>query len=707
MTMQNTTSVQRVPANSRLHTFFRRAQTAVFGEHKPLVGLMSYLRWTMPIAVSFVGIGYVLLEDVVFQGNAIPEPSVLRTVLVIGLAGPVLVWLSLTWAARAAMAEATAQKELALRNQETRRRVARLQIASQIGQRMTALLDLNTLLSEVVRLIRVRYGYYHVHIFLVDPTRDMLVLCQASGPQAETIKARQLEIPIDESSVPGEVAQTGKPRLLNDVQPTGQPPSPDWLGNTRAQLAVPLRTSKQVIGILDVQSDHVNAFVKEDMIVLEILGNQLGIAIENARLFQETRRRYEAMIALHETSLDIIAQLNRNELLQALLRRGVQLLGADASSLYLYDPERDLIYHAAGYNNSRDFRGVTIKPGEGLVGRVIQTGQSMIVNDYERWGGRIEIFAGTSQTRVASVPLQWHNQIIGGINVSNRPHARPFEPDDLWLLGLFADLAVIAIKNSELHTQVKNFSLELESKVAERTHELSNAQEEILAKAEQLRSLLVKTIDLQENERARIARDMHDGVVQLITAARFELQAIKVVSAGNLPPVAQSKLTATREVLEEAEIEIRRAIYDLHSPILDAMGLVPALEKHTNRFRELAGINCTILVSGTPRRLPINTEVAVFRMVEEALKKAAAHSGGTMATILLEYELTTVSVSVQDNGHGFDYHEWFENHHGGHLGLLSMQERANNLGGQVELWSEPNAGTRVLFRLPVQPPSEQ
>ncbi|MBI5302214.1 MAG: GAF domain-containing sensor histidine kinase [Chloroflexi bacterium] len=701
--MQNVEPVRSTQSIAPLRKLLRRAQHATFWERKPLVGLVSYLRWAIPIAVSFVGIGYVLLETVVFQGRQLAEPSVLRTVIVIGLAGPVLVWISLTWAAKAAMAEAQAQKELALRNQETHRRVARLQIASQIGQRMSALLDLDTLLAEVVRLLRARFGYYQVHILLTNEAHKELVLREASGPYADQVKARHMRTPIDQTSVVGWVAQTGKPLLSNDVHQEPRNPSAELLANTLAQLAVPLRVGKHIIGVLDAQSDRLNAFSKEDVIVLEILGNQLGIAIENARLFQETKRRYEAMIALHETSLDMITQLNREELLQALLRRGVQLLSAEASSLFLYNPDEQLIYNVANYNTTRDWTGITVRPGEGAIGRIIETGQPIIVDNYETWEGRSEIFTGDSQSRLVGVPLRWRGQVIGGIHVLNSMPARPFDPDDLWLLSLFADLATIAVKNADLHTQVKNFSQELEQKVAARTRELSQAQEEIQAKAEQLRSLLAKTIDLQEHERARIARDMHDGVVQLITAARLELQAVKVVSGLNLSRAAEGKLNAARQVLEEAELEIRRAIYDLHSPILDAMGLVPALERHISRFHELTGIACTIIVNGTPHRLPMHSEVAVFRLVEEALNNVAAHSGGTLATITIDYELASVSVAVRDNGRGFDYREWFVNPHHHHLGLFSMQERVNNLGGEVELWSEPEQGTRVLFRLPIQP----
>src|SRR5574341_1460119 len=195
--------------------------------------------------------------------------------------------------------------------EEAQRRAMQLETASLIGQRMTALLDLDSLLAEVVRLIRVRFGYYHTHILLVDEEARELVLKEASGPSAESIKARGLRLKVGEQGITGWVAYTGQTLMCNDVSREPRYYPAELVQETKAELAVPLRVGRRVLGVLDVQSNRRDAFDKEDATVLQILGNQIGIAIENARLFQETQRRYDAMAALHETSLDIISQLDR------------------------------------------------------------------------------------------------------------------------------------------------------------------------------------------------------------------------------------------------------------------------------------------------------------------------------------------------------------------------------------------------------------
>lgn len=585
---------------------------------------------------------------------------------------------------------------------QSQRRVLQLGTASLIGQRMTALLDLNSLLTEFVTIICDKFGYYHSTVLLVDEETRELVLKAASGAGAETLKEHGLRLKIGEQGITGWVAHSGQAMLCNDVRRETRYYATGFVPNTKSELAVPLRVGNRIIGILDVQSDQYHAFDKDDLTVLQILGNQIGIAIENARLYQETRRRYDAMVALHETSLDIISELDMPKLLESLLRRGALLLGAASSSLFLYDSTRDLIYNIANHNTGRDWSGVTLRPGEGAIGHVVLTGEPLIVNDYPNWQNRSEIFKGTLQTRVVGVPLRWQSQIVGGVIVMDQAQARPFDQNDVWLLSQFADLATIAVKNAELHTQVKAFNQELEDRIEERTQELSKAKQEIAAKAEQLRALFAKTISIQEEERARIARDMHDGVIQLITGARYELQATKVVGGATLKPAAQTKLDTAYKILDEMKTEIKRVIYDLHPATLDAEGLAPAVVKYAVRFQDLAGIPCRVEITGTPARLSPATEIAVFRIVEEALQNVATHAGARTTTVALAFEPHVLSVTVADDGHGFDYAQWTKTRNGEHLGLLGMQERVASLGGTWEIHSQPDCGTSVKFELAVK-----
>ena len=585
---------------------------------------------------------------------------------------------------------------------EAQRRAVYMENASLIGQRITSLLDFDSLMAEVTRLIQKKFNYCHCHILLADEATEELVLRAASGLSAELLKEQGLRLKIGQEGITGWVAHTGQALLCNDVSREARYYAAQLLPETRAELAVPLRVGRRVIGVLDVQSDQCGAFDREDVTVLQVLGNQVGIAIENARLFQETQHRYEAMVALHETSLDLILQLDMKELLDALLRRGVQLLGAQAGCLFLYDAAQELIYNAANYNTAKDWAGVILQPGEGVIGQVILKNEPLIVNDYENWRERAQVFVGVPHTVVMGAPLRWQDEVIGGVIILNDRQAGPFDSDDLWLLSLFADLASIAVKNAELHTQVKEFSQGLGLEVQKRTQALSKAKGEIVAQAEQLRELLTKTTRLQEDERSRIARDMHDGVVQLITAARYELRAARVAAEAGSAAVAHERLNAARGVLDEIEQEIRHAIYDLTPPGLNATGLVPALKKYASSFQELSGVTSHVQVAGTPFRLQPATERDVFRLVEEALNNVATHARAETVCVILDFQAATLRVVVQDDGRGFDWGQWLKEPRVGHLGLLGMQERVASLGGEMEMSSRPRHGTRVTFRLPIQ-----
>jgi signal transduction histidine kinase len=641
---------------------------------------VTYLCWAIPLSVALIGIGYALFEQVWVQGQPLSSPSVVRAILVLGIVNPLVAWLIRNWVTKTENAKLSVQAN---------RRTLQLETASLVGQRMTSLLELDSLLTEVVKLIRAKFGYYHANLFLVDEEAREIVLKESDGSSAPLMKARGVRLKIGQEGITGWVASSGQTLVCNDVRQEPRYYKIELLPETQAELAVPLRVGERIIGVLDVQSNRQDAFDPGDVTALEILGHQVGVAIENARLFQETRQRYEAMVALHETSLDIIARLETATLLEALLQRGAMLVGAKAGQLYLYDAQRALIHTIASYNTDRNWAGVTLHLGEGVIGQVIQTGKPMIINDYWNWPGHAAVFEGGTETHILGVPLKWEDQIIGGIDILNDPDGRAFDSNDIWLLSQFADLASIAVKNAELHTQIKQISQELEQKVAERTRELSRAKDEIAFKAEQLRSLWDKTIRLQEEERARIARDMHDGVIQLITAARFELKATRVVAGSRLPPRATEKMDALRGILDEMEKELRRAIYDLQPPMLDAVGLVPALQKHAVAFQKLSGITCQMQCTGAPYRLPPATEITVFRLVEESLHNVMSHARASRASVTLEFAPALLCVTVQDNGEGFNYEEGRKNGSGKGLGLLGMRERVTSLNGKMEVWSAP------------------
>jgi GAF domain-containing protein len=251
------------------------------------------------------------------------------------------------------------------------------------------------------------------------------------------------------------VAQTGKPLLTNDVS---QEPryTLGFLKKalTKAELCVPLKLAGQVIGVLDIQSTQLNAFDNTDLLAMETLADQIATAIENARLFRETKHRFEETMALYQTSLDITAQLAKPELLRSIVERAVTLLEAGGGGIYLYEPEQEELRLAISYAYAEKYAGVTLKPGEGMAGKVFQTGEPFIVDDYRTWEGRAPAYeADQPFTAVLEVPLKWHGRIIGVLAIDANMKKRAFNQDDLWLATLFANQAAVAIENARIYEE--------------------------------------------------------------------------------------------------------------------------------------------------------------------------------------------------------------------------------------------------------------
>lgn len=656
--------------------------------------LLEKLRWVIPGLMAVFGAGYILFEHFLITPNRIALIHTFRQVIIISTLGPALTWLLLTWATSIARSREEAVKSL-------ERRALQLEIASQVGQKVTAILEVDELLAEVVRLIRNKFGYYQVHIFLVDTHSNEIVLRECNGQADESLMTRGLRLKIGKESITGWVAETGQPILCNDVtQEARYPYGHELLPETRAELAIPLKIGNKVVGVLDVQSEQPYAFEEDDLTILQLLGDQIAIALENAKLFRETRRQFEAMRALHDISLDITSRLESKQVLTVILKQAGQLLSAQGSVLAIYEPEVNMVRNVAVYNTLPEYEGVMLQLGEGAVGHVVANGEALIVNDYSHWSGRSPIFRDSPYDAILGVPLQWEGQVFGALSVLDHSERRPFIEDDIRLLSLFADLASIALKNAELYTQVVQLGQQLEQKVEQRTNELVKTQEALAHKAKQLQQLLGGMVRIQEAERARIALDLHDGSNQLLTGTLYEIQAAQESILDQREIVALEKLETAKGLLRQIEAENRRIISGLRPPILDSQGLVPALKWHADAYQEHYQIACSTLVSGQPSRLAPEIETTIYRIVQESLNNVSAHAQAQKAQVQIDFRPTRLHVIVEDDGIGFAPEEVLATA-AGHVGLVGMRERVQSIGGRIEVHSAPGHGTRIVLDVPL------
>lgn len=183
----------------------------------------------------------------------------------------------------------TLEQEVALRTRELAHRALQMETSAKVSREITAILDIDTLLSRVVELIHQAFAYYSVQIFLVDAETDQLVLHAASGEAGRKLRIDGLSLPLQGRSLNGTAVRRNEAILVNDVSKEPSFWTTESLPNTKSELVIPLRVGQQVIGTLDVQMDMVEAFREDDLLVYQSLGDQIAIAIENARLYDRSR----------------------------------------------------------------------------------------------------------------------------------------------------------------------------------------------------------------------------------------------------------------------------------------------------------------------------------------------------------------------------------------------------------------------------------
>ncbi|MCJ7569519.1 MAG: GAF domain-containing protein, partial [Anaerolineales bacterium] len=221
--------------------------------------------------------------------------------------------------------------------EEVQRRAAQLQMAAEVARDATGLLDIETLLNRVVRLISERFGYPHVAVFLLDETQNVAKIRAATGEAGAQMLTSGFHIPVGSNTIIGFVVKNGEYYLASDVnQDELHHPHP-LLTNIRSVLSIPLIVGEQVIGALDVQHTNANAFSSDDIAVLQILTDQLAVAVQNARLFQETLRRVEREQTVLELT-DVIRSSDGVEgMLQTAVREMRRSFGAERSRIRLLE----------------------------------------------------------------------------------------------------------------------------------------------------------------------------------------------------------------------------------------------------------------------------------------------------------------------------------------------------------------------------------
>ena len=217
------------------------------------------------------------------------------------------------------------------------------------------------------------------------------------------------------------------------------------------------------IGVLAAHSLVPHAYDERDGIIVFAFASQAAEAIDKVRLLDQAQNRLHAMMALYEASLDVLGHSPEpDRLLYTLVHRAVDLLRADAGGIYLVDPDHVSLRLAITHGFVDAYRGVGIKIGDGVVGRVFQSGQPQIVNDYQHWSGKTAPFSeDTRFSAILAVPLRWESGVLGVLEICANAFVRQFSVEDRWLAELFANQVSMAMSNARLIEQSRRRLAEL------------------------------------------------------------------------------------------------------------------------------------------------------------------------------------------------------------------------------------------------------
>ncbi len=397
---------------------------------------------------------------------------------------------------------------------------------------------------------------------------------------------------------------------------------------------------------------------------------------EEISLRESLVRRNQQLAILNAVANTVNQSLNLEDILGRALDEMLRLTEIDIGAIFLQEEAGPGLKLMA-------YRGMTEESARGAAqfgmldsscGGILEANQVLIVPDLSRLHTRrARALQKEKLSTLVHVPLTAKGCVLGSMCVGTR-HLREFGAEEQGLLNAIGSQIAVAIENARLYAEVQH-------------------KEHVRGE------LLKKAINAQEEERKRIARELHDDTSQALAALLFAAEEGLEMKD---PVEVSRRLESMRDLSQRTLDGVHKIIFDLRPSMLDHLGLVPALRWLAESRLESKGIRVSIEETSLSRRLPAEIETAIFRMVQEAISNIARHSGARNASILFRFDEYNAVVTVEDDGIGFDVEDWsiFPDSARG-LGLLSMQERVALLGGDLEIDSNQGSGTRIFIRVPI------
>jgi PAS domain S-box-containing protein len=420
-------------------------------------------------------------------------------------------------------------------------------------------------------------------------------------------------------------------------------------------------------------------WVEIAMASVEIAGQPAGLG--TAYDITE-RKRAEALLSGEKQVLEMMAKGAALRDILTTITRNIEALSPDMHcSILLLDADGLHMHHGAApslpdaFNRAID--GMEIGSQAGSCGTAAYRNEAVIVTDIATdplWAAYRALALQHGLRACWSTPIRSAHGLVLGTFALYYPEPCSPGPAELELIERITHLSGIAIERKQAEDQLRNF-------------------------AHQLELLSRRLLTAQEAERRHIARELHDEIGQLLTVIKLDLQGVlRQPGVQSFAPALQESI----ETVDQLVGKVRDLSLNLRPSMLDDLGLVPALRWYVQRQATHLGLAIDLQLPTSASRLPAEMETACFRIIQEALTNAARHAQATQVKVALSIGPQYAELTVHDNGIGFDVSSTQQSAiAGGGFGLLGMQERAQLVGGAMQITSTPGTGTLIAARFPL------
>jgi len=395
----------------------------------------------------------------------------------------------------------------------------------------------------------------------------------------------------------------------------------------------------------------------------------------------KTEEHYQELLALSRVSAALSDLWDLDAILKVALDNVLTIMEGSIGGILLLDENTNtLTYRVYQGLSARFVREVSLEWGEGIAGSVAKNGKAVLLEDISQ-DSRVaypDIVGAEGLKAFISVPLRAKDKVLGVINIASHT-PRIFTKKDMYLLHSIGDQLGVAIEQTKLNERLRRAT-------------------------ERYRQLARQTLEAQDEERKRIARELHDETSQALSGMALQMQALidKAEISGKQDAELLSGLKKIQSMMVQINTETNRLIADLRPALLDTLGLIPAVRQYTENRLYPLNVSVSVIIRGLERNLPKEIEAVLFRFMQGAVGNIAQHSKAKSVSLILEYLEDALKLYIEDDGCGFDVSKITSIEESGRgRGVFGMKERIALLGGICSIESEPGHGTTVKAEVPL------